>query len=121
MWKKVLIPLYGNNVAPRFDLATEVLMASIDDETGRMEHRTVVLPHPSPEDLCHLVLTERVEVVICGGIEEEYYQYLRWKKVRVIDGIIGRHESVLQRFNQGELEPGDIIAKGIEEDLGSGP
>jgi len=113
MRKKLLIPLNGNDVAPRFDLATEVLIASVDEETGLVEDKTIVLPHASPEDLCHLILTERADVVICGGVEEEYYQYLRWKKVEVIDSVIGSHRLVLKRFMEKELRPGDILREGI--------
>jgi len=117
MLKKLLIPLYGNDVAPRFDLATEVLIATIEEESATVEEKTVVLPHASPEDLCHLILTEKVDVVICGGIEEEYYQYLRWKKVRVMDSVIGSHRLVLKRFMEKGLSPGDIL----REEMGGNP
>jgi len=108
MVKKVLICLYGNEVAPRFDLATEVMIASAGPD-GSVEERTVVLPHASAEKLCHVVLTEDVQVVICGGIEEEYYQYLTWKRVLVIDSVMGPYELVLDRFREGNLKAGDIL------------
>jgi predicted Fe-Mo cluster-binding NifX family protein len=108
MVKKVLICLYGNEVAPRFDLATEVMIATARSN-GSLEERTVVLPHASAEKLCHVVLTEDVQVVICGGIEEEYYQYLTWKRVLVIDSVMGPYDLVLDRFREGNLKAGDIL------------
>jgi predicted Fe-Mo cluster-binding NifX family protein len=108
MTEKILIPLYGDDVSPRFDLATEVLMAVMDPGGERIEERMVVLPEASAEKLCHLVLTENITVVICGGIEEEYYQYLKWKRVRVLDAVAGAYQSALKRFAEGRLQPGDI-------------
>ena len=109
MSHKVLIPLYGNDVAPRFDLATEAYIAKLD-ESGIVEEHTYVLPHASSDELCRMVLSEGVSEVICGAVEEEYFQYLTWKKVTVIDSVIGPYSEVLERFRTGRLEPGDILA-----------
>lgn len=109
MVEKVLICLYGNDVTPRFDLATEVLIASIGADGRVREEKTVVLPQASAEKLCHMILTEDVQTVICGGIEEEFYQYLTWKRVRVLDSVIGPCDRVLESFSKGELHSGDIL------------
>jgi len=109
MAEKILIPLDENNVAPRFDLATEVLIVSGGEKTGKREERMVVLSRASADQLCHLIITEGVQVVICGGIEDTYYQYLTWKQVKVIDSVIGSSESALKRFGAGALRPGDIL------------
>lgn len=110
MPQKILIPLHGNEVAPRFDLATEVVITR-PDKNGE-EARIVVLSQASAEQLCHLILTEKIDVVICNGIEEEYYQYLTWKKVQVLDSVIGPWPAVIERFSMHRLKPGDIISKG---------
>ncbi|WP_208022664.1 NifB/NifX family molybdenum-iron cluster-binding protein [Desulfonema ishimotonii] len=107
--KKILIPLYGNDVAPRFDLATEVLIITTDDAGEGREEKIVVMPQASAEQLCHLVLTEGIGVVICGGIEEEYYQYLTWKRVGVFDSVVGPWERVFERFCKNELRTGSIL------------
>lgn len=106
---KVLIPLHGNDVAPRFDLAAEAVITVGGKASEDREEKIVVLPQSSSEKLCHLILTEGVDVVICSGIEEEYYQYLTWKRVQVFDSVIGPWKSVLERFFQGVLRSGDII------------
>jgi predicted Fe-Mo cluster-binding NifX family protein len=106
---KVLICLHGAHVTPRFDLTTEVLIAVVGDHGEVQDERTLVLPQASAEKLCHMILTEDVQTVICGGIEEEYYQYLVWKRVNVIDSVIGICEEVLERFRAGTLQPGQIL------------
>ena len=109
MSKKVLITLHGNDVAPRFDLTTEVLIALVTEEGSVREEKTMVLPQSSAEKLCHLVLTDAIQTVICGGIEQEFYEYLTWKKVMVIDSIVGSLQKVLQSFAEGRLKAGDIL------------
>jgi predicted Fe-Mo cluster-binding NifX family protein len=106
---KILVTISENDIAPRFDLATEVLITSIREDGSDEKTRTVVLAHASAEDLCQLILGEGVNVVICGGIEEEYFDYLSWKKVQVIDSVMGPWESSLEAFRSGRLKPGSIL------------
>lgn len=109
METKVLIPLHENDVAPRFDLATEVLIVSGDGKVGSREKKTVVLPRASAEQLCHFIITEGIQTVICNGIEDDYYHYLTWKKIQVIDSVIGSSKSALRRLVDGTLKAGDIL------------
>lgn len=105
----LLVPLLGEAVAPRFDLATEVLIAR--PRKGRLsgEPRVVLLPRPSADELCSLILKEGITHVVCGGIEDAHYQYLTWKKVQVLDRIIGSWAGALRLLLSDELRPGTIV------------
>jgi hypothetical protein len=105
---KILIVLHEDDVAPRFDLAMGVYVAQLTPEGQVLDDKTLVMPRASAEDLCRLILTERISAVICGGIEQEYFDYLTWKQIRVIDSVIGNHEWALGRLLQDRLQPGDI-------------
>lgn len=109
MIRKILITIWQDDVAPRFDLASEVLVATINVGGEIEERKTLVLPSISAEDLCQLILSEGIDMVICGGIEKEFYQYLNWKKVQVIDSVIGPFESALELAETGKLEQGAIL------------
>jgi len=109
MISKILVPIFGDDVSPRFDLSAEVYILTVDDKGAYQDERIVVLPQISPEQLCHLILTENVGVVICGGIEEQYYQYLNWKRIRVYDSVIGPWAQAISRYLDGSLQPGDIL------------
>ena len=106
---KILITVQDNNVAPRFDQATEVIIVEYDGERRIAPPRTIILPHRSAEDLSDLIVKEGIDCLICGGIEERNYQFLSWKKVRIIDFVIGDIATVLNNFLAGTLHPGDII------------
>ncbi len=107
--KKVLITLSENDVAPRFDLTTEVLITTLGADGADEGDKTMVLAHASPEDLCQLILNEGIHVVICGGIEEEFFEYLTWKKVQVLDSVMGPWERARERVEQGDLKAGAIL------------
>jgi predicted Fe-Mo cluster-binding NifX family protein len=109
MSQKILITIVEDEVAPRFDLATEVLISMLGEDGAILENKTMVLARESAEYLCELILAEEVQVVICGGIEEEFYDYLTWKKVRVVDSVMGPWERALDRLRSGDLEAGDIL------------
>lgn len=107
---RVLIPLFKDEVAPRFDLASEALLADVaQDGDGEIKPEDFLLPHPSPDGLCDLILRKDVDVLICGGIEEEYYHYLRWKRVEVLDNVAGKAQDALDRFAKGTLLAGDVL------------
>jgi predicted Fe-Mo cluster-binding NifX family protein len=114
MAQKILITINENDVAPRFDLATEVLISLLGDDGSIVENRTMVLARESAEYLCQLILAEEVNVVICGGIEEEFFDYLTWKKVRVLDSVMGPWERALERFRSGDLMMGTVLHDRME-------
>jgi len=109
MSAKILIPLLNDNVAPRFDLASDILIARNDPENAAADRKLLILPQPSAERLCQLVLAEAVSTVVCGGIEAEHFDYLTWKQVRVIDNVIGSAGAVLARLGHDALAAGDVL------------
>jgi hypothetical protein len=48
-------------------------------------------------------------VVICGGIEEAHFQYLVWKKIEVIDRVIGPAPQAIALAIAKQLRPGGIV------------
>jgi len=104
--EKILIPLLDNDLAPRFDLASNVIIVSLTRETtamGKIEEKVVVLDAPSPEAMCKLALAENVQTVICAGIEKEFFDFLEWKGITVLDDICGPIEAILEAYLVGKL------------------
>ena len=104
-----MLTLYEHDISPRFDLTTEVLIIDLDREGAVITERTIVLPHASAEELCHLILVEGITAVICGGIEEQFYQYLTWKKINVMDSVMGPWSKALSLFRKRELKSGAFL------------
>lgn len=106
---KILITIEKNEIAPRFDLTSEILIAETDGQKVTGDPRIILLPGTSGEDICGLAIKENISLVICGGIEETHYEYLRWKKIKVIDGVIGPYEQAIQAAMTDNLKPGMIL------------
>ena len=109
--RKVLLVLYGNDIAPRFDQALELLIVSFGNDAKPVERRDMVLARPSAEELCRTVTSENVQTVICGGIEKKYLQYFGWKDVEVIHSVIGPAEVAVSRYRKGALKSGDLLSE----------
>lgn len=107
--RRVVVPVRDTEVAPRFDLAAEVWIGLQGPKGAFVEERTVLLPQASADSLCHLILSEGAQVLVCGGIEQKYYDYLIWKKVLVYDGVIATLASVKRALEEGTLTSGAIL------------
>ena len=109
MERRVLITVARDEIAPRFDLATEALLLNISENGEVLQRKTFLLAHASGDELCDLALSRDIGAIVCGGIEEEYYHYLRWKRIDVIDAIMGPLEPGVRRLAENRLRSGDIL------------
>ncbi len=115
--RKLLIPVQGDYVAPRFDLATEILIVRFDNNAIIGRPRTIIMERPSEEELCQMVVKENITDLVCGGIEELHYNFLAWKKVKILDAVIGDWRTVIDRTISGTLSQGEILVNQDDEHL----
>lgn len=106
---KIMITTRGDFVSPRIDLSPEVIIAAYYDRQLLEEPRSIIVSDVSAEVICELALQENIATVVCGGIEEQYYQFLTWKKIMVIDGVVGPYDDVLRMAVNNTLQPGIIL------------
>lgn len=107
--RKLMLPIQGDFIAQRFDLATEIIIVRFEDGRVVDEPRTIIMERPSDEELCQMVVESNITDVVCGGIEELHYNFLIWKKVKVIDGIIADWRTALGRAINDDLPPRTIL------------
>lgn len=109
--EKLLIPVQGDFVAQRFDLATEIIIAEFD-KSGQMagEPKTIIMERASDDELCQMIIDLNITDLICGGIEEQHYNFLIWKQVTVYDSIIANWRIAMNKAVSGVLEAGAILA-----------
>lgn len=100
-------------MAPRFDLCSEVMIASLREGAIEGEPRTMLLSGPSADEICAIAIKEEVGIVVSGGMEEEHYQYLQWKKITVLDRVVGRVDDVMHLLLQGALKAGSIVKPAV--------
>lgn len=106
---KILIPIQGDFVAPRFDCATEIIIAITKDGVLLEPPRTMIMERSTEEDLCQKIIGENISELICGGIDQEHYDFLIWKKLTIIDGVVGGWEAVLAKTINNTIHQGEIV------------
>lgn len=109
-YMKIIIPIIENYIAPRFDLAAEVIIAECSEGKVDGKPRTILLSRSSADELCGLIIKEAASLVICGGIEEGHYKYLTWKKVSVLDSVVGTFSEALTLACRNKLVSGQILS-----------
>jgi len=106
---KILITIQKNEIAPRFDQTSEILVTEKTGDKITGEPRIILLPGSSGEEICGMAIKENISLIICGAIEDTHYQYLKWKKIKVINGVIGPFAEALEFAATNNLKPGVIL------------
>lgn len=115
--RKLLIPIQGDFIAPRFDLATEILLVRFDNGVVIGEPKIIIMERASEEVLCQMAVEENITDLICGGIEEVHYNFLVWKRVVALDAVIGSWRIAVEKVVAGNLSRGDILQDTGDEAL----
>ncbi len=91
-------------------MTREVLIAHYLNGELAEDPKTILLGKTTAEDLCTFIIQENISCVVCGGVEEKHYKYLRWKKTRVIDSVIGPYQEALELLFENQLRAGSILS-----------
>jgi predicted Fe-Mo cluster-binding NifX family protein len=107
----VAIPLFGDEVSPRFEYATEVMIADIS--SGKVSSlRRLSVPAQGGMEVYSLILSAAPETVVCGGIYPRWQRMFEHKKIAVLWGVIGRAEDALKSYAAGELSSNQFVCSG---------
>ena len=99
----IAIPIFRGRVSPVFDACIQVLFIELDQnrEVGRSQICVEGLSLYERSAVLHRL---QVSTVICGGITDVFYKMLVNKKIRLIEGISGEIEKVINAFFCGQLD-----------------
>lgn len=93
----VAIPLFGSEVAPRFDCAKEIQFFQV--EGSRISHiQTVDMKEANPLHRARLLCDLKVNKLICGGIDDFSMRLLKGLGISVFPWFAGDVQKVLEKF-----------------------
>ncbi len=115
--QKMMVLIQGDFVAPRFDLAAELLIVQFEKGQVIGEPKMIIMERSSAEELCQMVVEENITIVICGGIGEVHYNFLVWKKVVVLDAVVGSWRAAVAKGVAATLQQGEILISKNDEPL----
>jgi len=108
---KVAIPLFRDDVSPRFGCSEAFLVASIED--GQVKSREVKDVSQLPaRQLTDSLASWGVAKVICGGVHHRFQQEMEQRGIEVIWGVIGTASDALEALIQGTLRRDQFVCRG---------
>ena len=109
---RVAIPRMGETVAPCFEYCATIAIFTI---AGRRVVEQIDFPLRSrdPFDRVRLLRDQRVDTLICGGMQDIYEDLVRATGLEVISWVSGSVEDLLDMFLRGRLVPGAELAEPV--------
>jgi len=102
---RVAVPLFENEVAPRFCFAREMLVATVDDGQVVSRERLLVESLAWPERIRWLEELG-VTVILASGFDRCQAPMARARGIQVIFGLGGSADALLEAYCAGEIGPG---------------
>ncbi len=101
---RVAVPLFGQDVAPRFGYADGFLIAEIADEQVIRADQIATVTDGWMNRLGEL-RDLGVEVLLCGGFNRAFVPLAEDLGINVLVGLIGNARQVVKAFARGEAMP----------------
>jgi predicted Fe-Mo cluster-binding NifX family protein len=102
---RVAIPRMDERVAPCFEYCATMAIFTVEDRQV-IEQFDFPLRSRDPFDRVRLLRDQRVDTIICGGVQGVYEDALRASGIRVISWVSGSVDDLLALFVRGQLVPG---------------
>lgn len=107
-----------NRVAYRLDCAETILVAS-KDRNGNVRLEEAALSERDPIRRVQQIADLGIETLICGAVSGFVFRMFQHHGVRVIGGVIGDAQDVLDHYLSGNLRAGAILQKpGMRDSAG---
>ena len=99
---RVAVPIWERRVSPVFDSALRVLIAEIKD---KQVISRFIIPFKEGYPLRRASLLNRWEIdaLICGGISSYLARLIVARGIKLIPGIRGDVDKVLEAYRQGDI------------------
>ncbi len=108
---KVAVPLFGSRIAPRYDCASDFLVADVGPGSAG-ERSQVGLAGLPPVERARRLRELGVEVVICGGIDPVSAHCLAGCGLALYAWVTGEAADALEGLVLGELQPRAMMGAG---------
>jgi predicted Fe-Mo cluster-binding NifX family protein len=110
---KIAIPLFENRISPRLDCAKKALLVNVEEK-----YKKVVLLKEEDFNIgdtsenIEFYISNKINVVICGGLSIEMQDMLVKHGIRVIPWVTGEAQKALDLFIEGKLASGTMLCSG---------
>ena len=100
--ERIAIPIFQTRISPVLDTCQDLLVVDVEDgnATRRM---TVSLADMPLLERSETLARRRIDTLICAGISDPMSRYLTGRGIRLISGIAGDVERIIEAYCQHRL------------------
>jgi predicted Fe-Mo cluster-binding NifX family protein len=99
---RIAVPIWEEKVSPVLDTATRLLIT--ESETQKKGSRfEVFLIKKDISQRCSFIRKLEIDVLICGAVSRLFSETLKASGIKIISGISGPAEDVLEAYLNGNL------------------
>jgi predicted Fe-Mo cluster-binding NifX family protein len=108
---KIAIPVWENKVSPVLDTASRLMVVELNEEgpTSRFE---IYMDERDLSKRCLRIQDMCVDTLICGAVTRHFSEMLQASGVKIIQGISGQPEAVLNAYLDGTLAHSKFLMPG---------
>jgi predicted Fe-Mo cluster-binding NifX family protein len=100
---RLAIPIFHHRVSPLLDTCTRLLIIDFEDQ-AEVDRREVVFDMYSPSERLEILKKLNPDAVICCGISEVFDRMLQAASIRLVCGIAGDVQQVVEAFLCNRLD-----------------
>ncbi|MDY7038856.1 MAG: NifB/NifX family molybdenum-iron cluster-binding protein [Thermodesulfobacteriota bacterium] len=111
---RIAIPIWDDKISPVLDTASRLLIVEVEDrrEASRFETYLDVQDLPGR---CFRIQGLGVDILICSAISRPFLRRLMASGIKIIPGISGHPEDVLEAYLKGTLSNSRFLMPGCKK------
>jgi predicted Fe-Mo cluster-binding NifX family protein len=107
---KIAIPIFENRISPRLDCAKKILLVKVAEKDKKViSSRETETQTGGTSGNIEFYISNKINVVICGGLSIEMQDMLVKHGIRVISWVTGEAQKALDLFIEGKLASGTML------------
>ncbi len=109
---KIAVPIWENRISPVLDAASRLLIIEIEDQREAFRFETLLDEHDTYRR-CLRIQGLGIDTMICGAISCPFLRLLMASDIKIIYGISGITEEVLEAYFEGTLNHERFLMPGF--------
>jgi len=99
---RIAISIWKDKISPVLDTASKLLIIDKDTQKESSLFEVEMLEQNMSKQ-CSFIRKLKLDVLICGGVSRQFSRMLKTSGIKIISGISGPAEDVLDAYLQGSL------------------
>ena len=112
---EIAMPVFGSRISPRLDCAKKILLVKVEEKDKKViSSKEIEIQTVDTGENIEFYISNKINVVICGGLSIEMQDMLVKHCIRVISWVTGEAQKALDLFIEGKLASGTMLCPGMK-------